>query len=361
MTLKPKSTIFDIQPYKGGLSKSDGAKRVIKLSSNETPLGASPKALEEYKNTISSLQRYPDGSAIKLREAIGEVYGLNPDQIVCGAGSDELISFLCLAYAGEGDEVIYPEHGFLMYKIYTMTVGAKPVSVPETDLKTNVDNILKAVNPRTRIVFIANPNNPTGSYISRDEVIRLRQGLPEDVLLVLDGAYAEYVSEKDYTDGKDIVDMGENTVMTRTFSKIYGLAALRVGWAYCPPSIADILNRVRGPFNISSSAIAAAAAAVKDVEFTEKARLFNEKALKWFDVELKNLGLKPYPSVGNFILVEFPKGKDQAEAAFEHLMKDGVIVRPVANYGLEKCLRISIGLEEDNAEVIKSLKAFLGK
>jgi histidinol-phosphate aminotransferase len=246
-----------------------------------------------------------------------------------------------------------------MYKIYSMTVGATPVAVPEKDLRTNVDNILKAVGPRTRIVFIANPNNPTGSYIGKDEIIRLRNGLPDNVLLVLDGAYAEYVSQSDYTNGKDIVDLGENTVMTRTFSKIYGLAALRIGWAYCPPSIADILNRVRGPFNVSSAAIAAASAAVKDVEFTEKARLYNDKALKYMNEQLANIGLKTVPSVGNFLLAEFPQGEAQAHAAYEHLMKDGIIVRPVANYGLAKYLRISIGLEEDNAEVIKSLKAFL--
>lgn len=351
---------MEIQPYKGGLSKSGNAQKTIKLSSNETQLGASPKAIAAYKNMADKLERYPDGGASILREAIATTYSLDADKIVCGAGSDEIISFLCLAYAGAGDEVIYTEHGFLMYKIYTLGVGATPVSVPEKDLKTNVDNILNAVSEHTKIVFIANPNNPTGSYIARDEIIRLRTGLPSDVLLVLDGAYAEYVSEDDYTAGADIVDMGNNTVMTRTFSKIYGLASLRIGWGYCPANIADILNRVRGPFNVSSPAIAAAAAAVQDVEFTQKAKAHNDKALAYMAGELEKLGLKPHPSVGNFILIGF-ENETQANAAYEYLMQDGIIVRPVVNYGLAECLRITIGLDEDNKAVIDSLTGFVEK
>jgi histidinol-phosphate aminotransferase len=354
MLLKPKESILKIQPYKGGLSKSNNEQKTIKLSSNETPLGASPKAIEAYKNEADKLFRYPDGGATVLREAIGEIYGLNPERIVCGAGSDEIISFLCLAYAGVGDEVIYTEHGFLMYKIYTLTVGATPVSVPEVDLKTSVDNILNAVTKKTKIVFIANPNNPTGSYINQSEVKRLRQGLRDDILLVLDGAYAEYVEKDDYTVGADIVDLGDNTVMTRTFSKIYGLAALRIGWAYCPESVADVLNRTRGPFNVSSSAISAAEAAVRDVEFTKETRDFNNSQLAIMDEKLQNIGLKTIPSVGNFILVDFEDAQ-KAKNAFEYLFKFGIIVRPVVNYGLENCLRISIGLENQNKSVIETL------
>jgi len=358
MSLKPKESILQIQPYKGGLSKSKNEKKTIKLSSNETPLGASPKAIEAYKAEADKLFRYPDGGATVLREAIGEVYGLNPERIVCGAGSDEIISFLCLAYAGQGDEVIYTEHGFLMYKIYTLTVGATPVSVPEVDLKTSVDNILNAVNDRTKIVFIANPNNPTGSYISGGEVKRLRDGLRDDILLVLDGAYAEYVEEEDYSAGNDIVDLGENTVMTRTFSKIYGLAALRIGWAYCPESVADVMNRTRGPFNVSSAAISAAAAAVRDVEFTEKTREFNLAQLKVVVSALQNIGLKTVPSVGNFLLVDL-ENEEKAKNAFEYLIESGIVVRPVVNYGLKTCLRITIGLEDENQSVIETLTQFM--
>jgi histidinol-phosphate aminotransferase len=358
MTLKPRASIFDIQPYKGGLSKAAPGQRVIKLSSNETPLGTSPKAIEAFKNSADKLYRYPDGSAAELKQAIAEVYKLNPDQIVCGAGSDELIAFLCLAYAGEGTEVIYTEHGFLMYKIYAMAGGAKPVCVPEKNLKTDVDSILNGVTAKTRIVFVANPNNPTGSYISKAEILRLRKGLRDDILLVLDGAYAEYVSEGDYSAGQDIVDMGENTVMLRTFSKIYGLAALRVGWGYFPLAMADVVNRIRGPFNISAPAIAAASAAVRDIEFTKKTKEFNDCALKFMHEQLDALGLAPVPSVGNFILAKF-KDEKTAAAANDYLMSKGIIIRMVANYGLDEYLRISIGLEEDNEAVIKALKEFL--
>jgi histidinol-phosphate aminotransferase len=360
MTLKPRASILDIHPYKGGLSKAGDAKRVIKLSSNETPLGASPKAIEAFNSSAGALlARYPDGNASELKQAIAEVYKLNPEQIVCGAGSDELIAFLCLAYGGEGTEVIYTEHGFLMYKIYAMAGGAVPVCAPEKNLKTDVDSILSKVTAKTRIIFIANPNNPTGSYISKAEVLRLRKELRSDILLVLDGAYAEYVSEGDYTAGQDIVDMGDNTVMTRTFSKIYGLAALRVGWAYCPLSVADVINRVRGPFNLSTPAIKAAAAAVRDVAFTEKTKEFNAVQLKWISEQLAGLGLNPVPSVGNFILAKFNNEKHAGEAN-DFLMSKGIIVRPVTNYGLGEYLRISIGLEEDNKEVIATLKEFLG-
>lgn len=357
MTLKTKDSIKKIQAYKGGLSKTDKNQKVIKLSSNESPHGASPRAIKAYKNAAISLHRYPDGSATKLREAIGKTYGLNPDRIICGAGSDEIISFLCLAYTQENDEVIYTEHGFLMYKIYSLAVGAKPVSVAEDNLQTSVDNIIRAVTGKTRIVFIANPNNPTGSYISRAEILRLRENLREDILLVLDGAYAEYVEKDDYTCGSDIVDLGKNTVMTRTFSKIYGLSSLRIGWAYCPDSVADILNRVRGPFNVSTPAIEAATAAVLDVEFTKNVCKQNSIELDRFEKAVNKIGLTTLPSVGNFILVKF-NNAEQAELANDFLMEKGIIVRPVAGYGLAEYLRITIGLEEDNNTVLAALKDF---
>lgn len=354
MPLEVRNGIMDITPYVGGKS-SYGDRKMAKLSSNENALGASPKAIAAYKECADNLERYPDGGSTKLREAIGEVYNLNPEQIICGAGSDEIIAFLCSAYAGEGDEVLYTEHGFLMYAISAKRVGATPVVAPEQNLTTDVDALIAAVTPRTKIVFFANPNNPTGSYITASEIKRLRQGLPDNILLVIDGAYAEYVDESDYSDGVDVVDSGDNTVMTRTFSKIYGLASQRIGWAYCPPEIADVLNRVRGPFNVTAPAIAAASAAVVDVEFTEKSRLFNKEQLTYLTEEISKAGFKVYPSVGNFVLVDF-ETSENADKAYDGLLEDGIIARKVGNYGLASCIRITVGKVEENKVVVGSLQ-----
>lgn len=351
-------SILNIQPYKAGLSKAKTDKEIIKLSSNEAALGASPKATQAFKNCSDNLHRYPDGSALKLREAIAETYNLDTKKIVCGAGSDEIISFLCSIFAGKDGEVIYTEHGFLMYKIYALSVGAVPVSVPEVDLTTSVDNILQAVTDKTKIVFIANPNNPTGTYINKQEIVRLRESLRGDILLVLDGAYAEYVEEDDYSCGSELVDSHDNIVMTRTFSKIYGLASLRVGWGYCPENIADILNRVRGPFNVTSSAIAAATEAVKDVEFTQKAKQQNNQQLAYFEKELDLMGVSYVKSYGNFILLKF-ENAHKATQVYEYLMSNGVITRQVIGYGLPEYLRISIGTASQNKIVIDLLKGFI--
>jgi histidinol-phosphate aminotransferase len=355
----PKAGILDISPYVGGKSTAKPGVKVVKLSSNETPLGASPSAIQAYKEAAGTLHRYPDGTALKLREAIGEIYGIAPGQIVCGAGSDELIGLLVHAYVNAGDEVLISEHGFLMYKIYAQSVGAKVITAPEKNLQTDVDAVLAAVTPRTKIVFIANPNNPTGSYIPASEMKRLRDGLPENVLLAIDDAYCEYASLEDYSDGSELVKATENTVMLRTFSKIYGLSSLRLGWMFAPSHIIDIINRIRGPFNISTPAIMAGIAAIRDVEFTATAREFNTKWLAWLSAGISDLGLKVYPSIGNFLLVEFPQGKHTAQEANSYLTERGLIVREVANYGLPDCLRISVGLEEDNKAVLTALKDFL--
>lgn len=359
--LQPKPGILNITPYVPGRSKvGSNVTKIIKLSSNEAALGPSPKAIEAYTDHSAKLFRYPDGSAALLREAIGAVYKLDPERIICGTGSDELIALLIQAYAGAGDEVLYSQYGFLMYPISTLKVNGIPVKAPEKNYRTDVDALLASVTERTKIVFVANPNNPTGSYIGRDELLRLRHGLPPHVLLVIDAAYAEYVSEKDYTDGADIVDMGENTVMTRTFSKIYGLASLRLGWAYCPASIVDILNRIRGPFNVPGAAIDAGIAAMHDTAFTTRAREHNDVWKDWLIKELTALDLIVHPSVANFLLVTFPSDASKnAEAANIFLQEQGIIVRDVKAYDLPQCLRITVGTEDESKAVINALQLFM--
>lgn len=360
--LKPQPGILDIAPYVGGESALEGRDEVIKLSSNEGPFGASPAARDAYRDIVDAIHRYPDGGAHELRRAIGEINGLDPDRIVCGAGSDELISLLCQAYAGVGDEVLYSQYGFLMYPIAARTVGAVPVSAPETDLTADVDALLGAVTDKTRILFLANPNNPTGTYLPADEVARLRRELADDVLLVIDAAYAEYVSKADYESGIDLVDAGDNVVMTRTFSKIYALGGMRLGWLYGPPGVVDVLNRVRGPFNVGAASLAAGAAAMRDTAFTEKSRLHNDQWLTWTRDQLLELGLDVTNSVGNFLLVCFGGDSERGADAADAFLKDnGIIVRRMVSYGLPDCLRITIGLEDEMRAVVDALGRFMGR
>ena len=356
----PKPGILDIQAYVPGESTVPGGLKPIKLSSNETPLGASPKAVAAYKALADELALYPDGAATALRSAIGRTYGLDPARIVCGCGSDELLHLLTHAYAGPGDEVIITEHGFLVYKIATLANGATPVIAPEKDFRTDVDALLARVTPRTRIVFLANPNNPTGTYIPIDEVRRLHAGLRPDTLLVLDAAYAEYVRRNDYEAGIELVATTQNVVMTRTFSKIYGLAGLRLGWAYCPAAIADVLNRIRGPFNVTSAAIAAGIAAIEDTAHIERSVAHNDKWLPWVTDEISKLGFKVTPSVGNFVLIHCDaEGARSAQAADEFLKSRGIIMRRVGGYALPHALRMTIGTEEDNRAVVAALADFV--
>jgi histidinol-phosphate aminotransferase len=362
----PRPGILDIDPYVPGESKLPAGRKPIKLSSNETPLGPSPKALDAYREAAGALERYPDGASTALRAAIAERYGLNAARIVCGAGSDEVLSLLAHAYLGPGDEAIYSQYGFLVYRIVTLANGATPVVAPERDLRTDTAAILARVTERTKIVFLANPNNPTGTYIPIDDVRALRAKLPPHVLLVLDAAYAEYVRRNDYEAGIELVATSENTVMTRTFSKIHGLAGLRIGWAYCPEAIADVLNRIRGPFNLSTPALAAGVAAIKDRAHEEAAALHNEQWLPWLATEIGKLGLKVTPSVANFILVHFPQGEAQggakghgAHAADAFLKSRGIIVRRVDAYGLPDALRITIGSGPDNEAVAAALSDFV--
>src|SRR5207237_4617672 len=298
----PGPGILDIAPYIGGESKTAGVERPSRLASNESALGPSPKAIAAYRALADDIHRYPDGSAAELRAALGRYHGLDPERIVCGSGSDELIGLLLRCYAGPGTEVLYSRHGFLMYPIGAKSVAATPVAVPERDLTADVDGFLARVTERTRIVFVANPNNPTGTYLSADEMVRLHAGLPPGVALAIDAAYAEFVNRNDYEPGIALVNRAENVVMLRTFSKIYALAGLRLGWAYCPPAIADVLNRIRGPFNVTAPALAAGIAAVEDVGALARARAHNDRWLAWLSERLTTIGLELTPSVGNFVL-----------------------------------------------------------
>jgi histidinol-phosphate aminotransferase len=358
---RPRPGVLDIAPYVPGTSALPGARPVIKLSSNETPFGPSPRAVEAYVAAAKHLSRYPDGSARPLREALAKLYGLDAARIVCGAGSDELLNLLAQAYLGPGDEAIYTAHGFLVYKIAILASGAAPVVAPETNLTTDVDAILACVSPRTRLVFIANPNNPTGTYLSFDEVRRLRAGLPDDVLLVLDAAYAEYVRKNDYEAGIELVATTPNTVMTRTFSKIYGLASLRIGWAYCPPAVADVLNRIRGPFNVSGPAIAAGVAALEDQAWVQRAVAHNETWRARMSEALSAIGIGVTPSAANFLLLHFPKGNGRsAPEADKFLHERRIILRRIEEYGLPGALRMTIGTEEENRAVLDALTGFMG-
>ena len=358
--LRPRPGILEIEPYVGGKAEVAGIARAIKLSANESPLGPSPKAIDALRAAAPEVHRYPDGGADRLRQTIGACFDLDPERIVCGAGSDELIQLLMRAYAGPGDEVLYSAHGFLMYKLSALGVGATPVAAPERLLTADVDALLERLSSRTRMVFLANPNNPTGSYLNADELGRLHAGLPDEVLLVIDAAYAEYVRRNDYTAGIDLVDRADNVVMTRTFSKLFGLAALRVGWLYAQPPVVDVLHRIRGPFNVSTPAQVAGIAALEDLEHQERARAHNDRWLPWLGGELSRLGLEVHPSVANFILVSFEAaGAHTAAAASAGLEQRGIIARPMAAYGLPDCLRLSVGLEDENRAAIAALREFM--
>ena len=354
----PKPGVLDISPYVGGRANAPGAAKVHKLSANENPLGPSPAAVAAYVEAQKNLEQYPEGSARVLREAIGATFGLDPARIVCGGdGSDELLKMLGNAYLRPGDEVIFTEHAFVIYKIITLANSAVPVIVPEKNLHADVDAILAAVTPKTRIIYLANPNNPTGTYLPHSEVRRLHAGLRPDILLVIDAAYAEYVRRNDYESGIEMVANFNNVVMTRTFSKL-GLGGLRVGWAYCPASVADVLNRIRGPFNVSMPQQLAAAAAVKDRAHIDKSVEHNARWLSWLTEEIRKLGLRVDDSVGNFMLVHFAD-KKTADAADAFLSSRGLILRAVGNYGLPNCLRLTVGTEEANRLVVKTLAEFM--
>ncbi len=358
-TIRPQPGILSIAPYVGGESRIPGANRVVKLSSNENPHGPSPRAAEAFAQAAGKLASYPDGGHASLREAIAQVHGLDPERVLCGNGSDECLALLAQAYAGPGDEVIHTEHGFGLYRIDAQMVGAAPVRVPETDLTTDVDRILEACTERTRLVYIANPNNPTGTLIGRAALKRLAGGLPPQALLVLDGAYAEYVRDADYDAGAELVEARDNVVMTRTFSKIHGLAALRIGWMYGPAHVIDALGRFRPPFNLSIPALLAGEAAMRDVGHVERCAVLNEVWRDWLAKRLEEAGAGVIPSQANFLLADFG-GPERAGAADAFLKRRGLIVRRTASYGLPGHLRITVGDEAGCRAVAEAVRDFMG-
>ena len=363
--IKPRDGIRGISRYKGG--KGSQAIGAIKLSSNESPLGPSDRAVKAYIDSAKSLSIYPDGNSTLLKEKIAELHDVNVNNIICGAGSDEILNLIACAYLMPGDEVIYSEHAFLLYKIITLTNNGTPIAAKEVGLKANIDNIINCVTKKTKIVFIANPNNPTGSYLNKNELYELRDRLPERVLLVIDGAYAEYAQEEDYIDGKSLISETVNTVMTRTFSKVYALAALRIGWAYAPSHIIETLNKIRGPFNLSTAAINAGAAAIEDQDHVKKSVDFNTKEKITL---LEEYGEIMIPAIGgsaNFLLLDltnidfinFMGDEELSENMNKYLIQNNIYVRNVADYGLSCHLRITIGKREQNSFVLEKIKQYM--
>ncbi len=355
--IQPQPGIMDIALYEGGKSTVSGVSNIVKLSSNENPFGPSDRAKEAFQRSGHQLHRYPNTDHAALRTAIAEVHGLDASRVICGVGSDEIITFLCQAYAGPRDEVVFTEHGFLMYRVSTLAVGATPVEVTERDRTTDVDAILRACNHRTKLVFIANPNNPTGTMISAAEVARLADGLPAQAILVLDGAYAEFV--EGFDGGLSLIETRSNVVMTRTFSKIYGLGGLRIGWGYGPKKIIDVLNRIRGPFNLSNTQLDTAEAAVRDQDHVNRCRADNNRMRHWLSLALAELGIPSDTSMTNFILARFAS-QEEAEACDTFLQKQGLLVRRVSGYKLPQCLRITIGDESSCRRVAHAIAQFKG-
>ena len=353
--MTPQPGIMEIALYQGGASHIDGVDNPLKLSSNENPFGPSEKAVEAIALAAVKAHRYPSTDHAALRAAIADVYGLTASRIIIGVGSDEILTLLSMAYAGPGDEVLYPEHGFSLYRIIALAAGATPVVAAEDGRTVDVDALLAAVTPKTRLVYLANPANPSGTMISETEVARLADALPDQCLLVLDGAYAEFVDG--YDGGAEMVSARSNIVMTRTFSKIYGLGGLRVGWGYAPHEIIDVLNRIRGPFNMSGVALAGAEAAVRDQDFVTKCRQVNADERARLTGGLHQLGIAADESQANFVLARF-RDEQEALAVDKHLKNHGILVRIVKGYGFPDALRITVGRPEDNTRVLEALRSF---
>ncbi len=355
----PRSGIARIAPYKQGKSSVEGGANPVKLSSNESPLGPSPKALDAYRRAGEQLYRYADGGQTELREAIAKTFDLDAQRIVCGNGSDEVLQMVIRAYTGPEDEVIISQYAFAMCETHALAQGAKIIIAPEPDCRINVDNILERVTGKTRLITLATPNNPCGTFLPHDELTRLHDNLPSDIILLVDAAYADYVEDRDYDSGLALASTADNVVMTRTFSKLYGLASLRVGWGYGPSEIINVLHTIRTPFNVNGPAMAAAAAAVADRPYTAMVRTHNNRWLRIMTEQLSSMGLEVIPSVTNFILIRFPDEKFSAKKSWEFLLERGIIPRPVNAGGPDNCLRVSIGLDHENEAFLDALRLFM--
>ena len=357
-----KPWVAGIHAYVPGKANLDARPIVAKLSSNENPFGPSPKAVAAMTAVLGSSHLYPDPASTALREALAARHGIEADRIICGTGSDELLHLVAGAFAGPGDEVLYVRHGFAVYDIAARRVGATPVVAPDTDWTCDVDAVLAAVTPHTRVVFLANPNNPTGTLIPASEVRRLHAGLPADCVFALDAAYAEF-AEGEYEDGIAMVRAFPNVIALRTFSKIYGLAAQRIGWAYAQEPLIDAMHRIRAPFNVPTTGQAGAIAALGDEDWVEKTRSHTIRWREWLAGEINalgNAGLRAVPSAANFVLVEFPEtGAVTAAAANAALLHDGIIARYLAVQAMPNCIRISIGTEAETRAAAASLRRFV--
>ena len=355
--INTKRSINSINIYKGGKSSVRGRENIIKLSSNENSYGPSPKVMKVIKKeeTLLNAHRYPNIDGSKLREKLASVNSLDPSRIVLGCGSDETLLFAALAFCQDGDDIIHAQHGFEMYSIISKVVGATSKLIKEDEnFKINVHSILNEVTPSTKIIYLANPNNPTGTYLARTEIVSLLKELPKNIVVVLDGAYAEYVMQDDYDGGFSLAEEFENIIITRTFSKAFGLAGLRIGWCYASEKVAHILNKVKGPFNTLSISQEMAIIALEDKEYLEKVVNNNHVVKKWFEDELKKLDINVHSSEGNFSFVE--TSKERVKIISTHLINEGILVRQLDSYGLPNCLRITIGTKVEMEETIKSLK-----
>jgi len=356
-SIQSKRSIENINAYKGGKAKLNNNKRVIKLSSNENPYGASPKVIDflEEKKINHDLHRYPEIDGSSLREIIAKNFSIDSNRIILGSGSDEVLLFAALAFCQDGDEILHANHGFEMYSIVSKVVGAVPKKIKEDEnFNLNIENLIDQTNEATKVIYIASPNNPTGTYLSRDKLVKLMNRISKNIVVVIDGAYVEYVQKDDYDKGFSLTDEYENIILTRTFSKTYGLAALRVGWCYSSKKITDIINKIKPPFNTTTISQSLAIKALEDKEHIENSVKLNSEIKNWFEKELKLLNIKTRQTEGNFTLIE--TSEEEAEKISNHLMNDGIIIRRLNSYNLPNFLRISIGTKEEMNMTVESLK-----
>jgi len=359
MTTKTREAVDHLPGYIMAAQDIPGVERIIQLGQNELALEPSPNAIEAIHQTASALSRYPDIAHVKLRQAIADVHGLNFEQIACGAGSLELLGLLANIYCEDGVDVVVSEFGYKFFQVQCTVAGANIIIVPEPDLKADIDAIIAAVTAQTRIVFIVTPNNPTGTSLASGELKRLRNSLADEVLLVVDGAYAEFADNTKYESGFDLADAGENIVVMRTFSKAYGLAGMRVGWCYGPNDVVDAIAKVRSPNSITTQSLAAAEAAMRDQTHLNKVTHEISELRESFRQKMQDIGLQALPSDGNFVLVRFAN-EDQAKAVYASLIEVGIIIRPMGSYDLTDCLRVTIGTGEEMAILQDRMMALLG-